>query len=1022
MRTRKMRLLSFVLAVAMMFTIAPVGAFALAVEQTDAETQLKYTVENDEVTITGYAGTNTSFTIPEEIAGKPVVAIGDYAFNADSDRGPANTDYAKIQSVHIDANLRSIGQYAFRSCKALNSVNIPTTVTTIGTSAFDQCSNLVVAIPNGVTSIGTAAFRNSAIEEVVIPNGWEEIPSNTFANCTKLSKVTIPEGVKQIQNDAFNGCSALKEITIPASVTYIAGYALTCGIETLTLLGTPKIESYALGSALKTVNYNFTQAEWNRFAWVDGNIAYNAKQCLNAATSHYIREIKFNLNGHGKGDTPESIRIPYDKEYIDSSVTIPTCVDDNYKFLGWATTTAGTAAFDFTQKITNDVTVYAAWNAQGKVTLDKTNFTVKVGDTELGNGTVPKFTYDGKAKTATASGKYGEADIPSSDITVKYYELGENNTETLLEGAPSKVGHYLVKLDVAMSNDYKKAENLDGGWKFDIVPRDLTDTETGFTVSVDGRKLDGTGVQVKYTGNDVEATATPDAGNNLTDDQYEIEYYDETGTNKLTVKPKEPGKYVVKIRVKATENTNEKLVTNDNWKFEIVKADLDEDALGFVVKVDDKDLSQNSNVKVTYTGNDVEADVTNTANLIKDTDYTVEYYKDGSTTPETNLPKEPGNYVVKIRVNATDTTNEKLIAKDSWKFEIVKKALDENNFELVGDKKWTEGDEGKNATVKRTEDAKTNGVGDVTEVKYYPVNEDGTLGDGSTSLPTKPGKYQIGITVADSDHYEGGELTSDKWQFEIEEKKETPAPNPGDNENPNPNPSNPDDNTQKKVTITITDGELYVNGEKKPDGTAEVAEGDTVRIKLPEEKKTQGELVFGGWVLGQEELLDALKEKGFAPGAENTEFTVPALPEDTQLTIRAQYVTPEQAGQSDDFISTAAAVVGGAALTGFVAWQGYNIFAEVYMKQYLPVLPQNRQELALALWQDAEKPAAVETALYTDVDEDDADAQTAARWAVENELLKPADKDDENVFKPYKAVSVGQVYRAWNKAQKLKQQ
>ena len=246
-----------------------------------------------------------------------------------------------------------------------------------------------------------------------------------------------------------------------------------------------------------------------------------------------------------------------------------------------------------------------------------------------------------------------------------------------------------------------------------------------------------------------------------------------------------------------------------------------------------------------------------------------------------------------------------------------------------------------------------------------------------------------------------------------------------------PDPSKPDsdsDSTKNRFIISHDDGELFVNDDKKEDAAVSVAEGDKVRLNLPEEDCTKGDMVFRGWVLDVQpnenasDVLDVLKKNGFDPTSPDTTFTVPELPKGTQLHFRADYVTPDQAGQDDDFMSTTAAVVGGAALTGLVAWNSYNIYAEVYMKQIWPVLPQNRQELALALWQDADKPACVDNTLYTDVDEDDADTQTAARWAVENELMKPADKDDPNVFDPYRGVTPAQVYRAWEKAQKLKAQ
>ena len=223
--------------------------------------------------------------------------------------------------------------------------------------------------------------------------------------------------------------------------------------------------------------------------------------------------------------------------------------------------------------------------------------------------------------------------------------------------------------------------------------------------------------------------------------------------------------------------------------------------------------------------------------------------------------------------------------------------------------------------------------------------------------------------------------------------------------------------------MTVTDQ----NDNKRENNEAE--KGDTVRVTLPEDKRNPGGMVFDGWILDVEpeektaDVLDALKQNGFKPGEPDTSFTVPDLPDGTKLNFRPHYVTPDQSGSSDDsFLMTAAAVAGGAALTGFVAWQGYNIFAEVYMKQALPAgaaLPQNRQQLAAALWNNAGNPAPTDSTLYTDVAADDANAQAAARWAVENELLKPADKNDSNVFKPEKSVSVGQVYRAWKKTEAL---
>ena len=306
------------------------------------------------------------------------------------------------------------------------------------------------------------------------------------------------------------------------------------------------------------------------------------------------------------------------------------------------------------------------------------------------------------------------------------------------------------------------------------------------------------------------------------------------------------------------------------------------------------------------------------------------------------------------------------------------------------------------------------GMGEVTN-KYYKKNADDTLSEIG-SKPTEPGEYVVKISVAEGDAYTA--TTSDlennsEWMFSI---KDT---------------TTPDDTTARKYPISGSDSaEVTVtdqNGDKRD--TNEAEKGDTVRVTLPEDKRNPGGMVFDGWILDVEpeektaDVLDALKQNGFKPGEPDTSFTVPDLPDGTKLNFRPHYVTPDQSGSSDDsFLMTAAAVAGGAALTGFVAWQGYNIFAEVYMKQALPAgaaLPQNRQQLAAALWNNAGNPAPTDSTLYTDVAADDANAQAAARWAVENELMKPADKNDENAFKPEKSVSVGQVYRAWKKAEML---
>ena len=105
----------------------------------------------------------------------------------------------------------------------------------------------------------------------------------------------------------------------------------------------------------------------------------------------------------------------------------------------------------------------------------------------------------------------------------------------------------------------------------------------------------------------------------------------------------------------------------------------------------------------------------------------------------------------------------------------------------------------------------------------------------------------------------------------------------------------------------------------------------------------------------------------------------------------------------------AVAVIGGAAIGG----AAYLIGTQVYLTSVLPEgasIPTNRQQLADLLWTAAGKPQPASTALFTDISAEAADSQKAARWCVEQGLLK----DTGSTFKPDKHTFRPQVIKAWN--------
>ena len=127
--------------------------------------------------------------------------------------------------------------------------------------------------------------------------------------------------------------------------------------------------------------------------------------------------------------------------------------------------------------------------------------------------------------------------------------------------------------------------------------------------------------------------------------------------------------------------------------------------------------------------------------------------------------------------------------------------------------------------------------------------------------------------------------------------------------------------------------------------------------------------------------------------------------------------TPSDGGSGD---SGAGAVIAGAG----IGTATYLVGTHAWLHHLYGFIPQNRIQLALALWKRADCPQPESTALYPDIDKDDDDAQAAARWCVEQGLMKDyhkTDKDgnEEVTFKPYRYMFRPQAIKAWYDLEKL---
>jgi len=251
----------------------------------------------------------------------------------------------------------------------------------------------------------------------------------------------------------------------------------------------------------------------------------------------------------------------------------------------------------------------------------------------------------------------------------------------------------------------------------------------------------------------------------------------------------------------------------------------------------------------------------------------------------------------------------------------------------------------------------------------------------------------------------------------------------------------PDENDPTKVTFTMPDKnvEVTANFASNPtlNPTLRVGDHVTATIEGSDASVPSGSAVpvgetvhltatvpdgqhFIGWTVkvgDEEQKADTFLKTPDASDPTKVTFTMP----DANVEVTATFAEdpigpdgPDPVGPSDtgNIQGAISAVVIGAAAGAIIYEAGTGIYRVINMPG-IP-MPSNRIELAELLWEHAGKPEPVSTALYSDIDEGDTDAQKAARWAVEQDLMK--DDADNNKFHPAFPVSKLRTCLTWNAA------
>ncbi len=218
------------------------------------------TIGNGVRSIDTYAFSNTAYYNNESNWEDNILYIGAYLIDTKS----PTTDYT------IKEGTKCIANDAF-NYRALHSITIPDSVTSIGWSAFYNCQNLKnIIIGNNITHMGGGAFYNTAYynDESNWENGVLYLGKSLIDARIISGDYSIKEGTKCIADYAFESSSDLKSINIPNSVTSIGLFAFSgCyDMHTITMgSGVTSISKYAFSSCtnIKDIYYLGTITQWN---------------------------------------------------------------------------------------------------------------------------------------------------------------------------------------------------------------------------------------------------------------------------------------------------------------------------------------------------------------------------------------------------------------------------------------------------------------------------------------------------------------------------------------------------------------------------------------------------------------------------------------------------------------------------------------------------------------------------------------------------------------------------------------
>lgn len=1007
----KKRLLSMILALSMMLTILPVNAITALAANNSCGANLTYELTQN----TDDPGTYT-LTIRGEGA----------MYNYSSSTVPWDAQKSKITSVVIGGGVTSIGNNAFKDCSALKSVSGMKDVTSLGSGAFDGCESLgkdsggTIAIPVNVTAIGPKAFRGcSALTSLALPETVNSIGNTAFQGCSNLETINIPSGVKLIEKDTFHGCEKLKDVTIPAGVTSIGNSAFKA-CKTFRNIeipkGVTKIDYFAFEDCtqLETVGIPSTATNIRNFAF------RNCPKLKSFVFPSGTTQIQPGVLSGCKN--LESVTIPEEVTKIWGSAFYG-CSLNSVKLPSTLQTICKLAFYGCDQL--SEITI-----PESVKLIEQSAFesSTELKSVMLAKGSVPKIEENAFSKSLGTKTKIYYPDYKAGWFA---QNAAEKITDLKTDGVTISAGGKSMDVDICYLCDV--TFNANGGMLASGAPAKTQVYRTEMVTNTKAnnlRTVDDPSKQ-EYTFIGWYTSPTPQEGEaafSLADTPVDPQ----TEDGNLTL-------YAVYTTVTISGPTDNTVKAGEGSDVFTVAADKGTGAA--------KAKFDFAGGKVQYRTGDTEEWLDLTSNELNIDDLTGKQFR---VVPDADAATAQKTLTVKL-MDASGNDIDIAGATASTTFAVTARKPAEVTITGL-DNTTVKAGEAKDFTVSVTpnDDANTGAKATITvsganavAVEKIQYKDGGTwkdvpdeglsidaINNTEFKLITKADANDGAVTITVTAKKANGPEIDKKVAAVTVTKKEEPVTpgggSTGGGENPGENPGSGStggsgntgdkDPETKSYELTVIGGSFTAKqGENALDVetagenntlTAKIPAGAVVTVTLNKAAVPEG-MNFDQWRINDDTLMG---NPDVAYNQESFHFTMP----DHDVKVEVMYKDATIESDGPGILGTGALIATGVVGSAALLYQGHMLGTELYLRYLLPhgaVIPQNRAELALLVWNHAGKPAPAAV-----LPADATDTQKAVAWAVENDLLKAA-KDNGETYVDTDSVSRVEVIRVWNKAQ-----